>query len=343
MTIDPQQFTRARQWKSEDILFCIAGEPHCDRRFVGSSDFRVYEYSAAGETGETAERVGFEGDGHQSYVTGLALVGETLISGSYDRRLIWWDINARTSVRTVNAHDRWIRRVISLPDGKRIASIADDMLCKVWDVATGELIAAFTEHRPQTPHHYPSMLYALCVSGDGRWLATGDKVGHVAIWDAHSYEKAGQVDAPIMYTWDPKQRRHSFGGIRGLAFSQDGTRLAVGGIGTVENVDGLLGPARLEVFVWQSGTRLLEIEDKEKNGLIEQIAWGPNDQWLLTAGGDHKGVFALYAPDTGTQLLRGETDGHIHGFLFDEARGVIDAAGHHELTRWTMTPAETSV
>jgi len=339
MTIDPRQLKQTRHWKSEDILFCIAGEPGSDQRFIGSSDFHVYEVNAADEAGD---RRAFEGGGHESYVTGIALIGDVLISASYDRRLIWWDVSARQVTRSIDAHDRWIRRLIALPCGKRVASIADDMLCKVWDVETGELIAAFTDHRPRTPHNYPSMLYGVCVSADGRLLATADKAGHIAIWDTDNYAQVGELDAPLMYTWDPTQRRHSIGGIRSLAFSPDGRRLAVGGIGRIENIDGLTGPPRLEIFEWQSGSRLHEIEDNERKGLIEQIAWGPDGNWLLTVGGDHKGVVAVYASDTGSQLHRQDTDGHIHGFVFDSARGVLDAACHQQLTRWTTVPAEST-
>ena len=79
-------------------------------------------------------------DGHSSYVTGLTLAGSVLVSCSYDRQLIWWDVADRRVIRKVAAHDRWIRRVVAMPDGKRIVSVSDDMLAKVWDIETGELI-----------------------------------------------------------------------------------------------------------------------------------------------------------------------------------------------------------
>ncbi len=250
--MNPSDLNRTAEWKSRDILFCIAASDDFNRLWFGSSDAGVYELDVSAEK---PERRKFAGEGHTSYVTGMARVGQTLVTGSYDKRLIWWDTDSRQQIRSVDAHDRWIRRVIPTPDGSRVISIADDMRCRVWDATTGERIADFSDHAEMTPHHYPSMLYAVAVSADGSKIATGDRVGHVAIWDAQSFEKLSQLEAPVMYTWDPKQRRHSIGGIRSLAFSPDGNRLAVGGIGKIGNIDHLGGPSRLELFDLASGDR----------------------------------------------------------------------------------------
>lgn len=334
--IDPKQLRRVAEWKSDDILFAIARAPGGERLFLGSSDFRVYELDVAAET---PHRAAFEGEGHRSYVTGLAAAGQSLVSGSYDGRLLWWNIADRRLVRDVPAHDRWIRRVIATPDEQRIVSIADDMQVRVWDVATTGMIASFTDHAALTPHHYPSMLYAAACSPDGKWLATGDKVGHVAVWNLASLDKAGEVETPVMYTWDPRQRRHSIGGIRALAFSPDGARLAVGGIGTIENVDHLDGKSRVEVFEWQSGTRIFELEDDQRKGIVEQFAWLSAGGVLLCAGGDHKGFLKFYDMASGELLHQDGNDGHIHGFALDEAEEHLYLACHQRVEKWTLAAA----
>ena len=331
---DPQHLRRVAEWKSEDILFALARVPNAERLFLGSSDFGIHEFDVSAEE---PQRIPFEGDGHSSYVTGLALVGDTLVSGSYDGRLICWNIAERTPIREVPAHDRWIRRVIATPDETRIISIADDMQIKAWDALSGELIKAFTDHAELTPHNYPSMLYAAACSADGRWLATGDKTGHVAVWDLTSLEKVGQVDAPIMYTWDPKQRRHSIGGIRAVSFSPDGTQLAVGGIGTIGNIDHLDGKSRVEVFDWQSGERVFELEDDKRKGIVEQFAWLSNGAVLLCAGGDHKGFLKFYDTASGELLHQDGNDGHIHGLAVDEAEENLFLACHNRVEKWTLT------
>ena len=86
------------------------------------------------------------------------------------------------------------------------------------------------------------MLYCCAFSNDGTKLATGDRVGRVVIWNVANGERLSTVEVPSLYTWDATQRIRSIGGIRSLAFSPDGTQIAVGGIGQIGNVDGLSRP-----------------------------------------------------------------------------------------------------
>ena len=120
------------------------------------------------------------------------------------------------------------------------------------------------------------MLFACAISPDGRRLATGDKVGHVVVWDLETRPKlASDARGARLYTWDPVQRRHSIGGIRSLAFSADGTLLAVGGIGKIGNIDHLDGKARVEVFDWQKGERVHTFISDKFKGLVEYLAFSP--------------------------------------------------------------------
>lgn len=324
---------QTQEWRCNDIVFGLARVPETQRLLIGSSDFGVYEFDVAAEK---PERIEFTGDRHQSYVTSLALVGNTLISGSYDGRLIFWDVNERRAIRAIPAHSLWIRRLAAVPGRNIVLSVADDMKCKAWNVDSGELIREFTDHPAMTPHHFPSMLYAVAVSADGRFAATGDKVGHVAIWDLESFEKVGAVESPILYTWDPRARVHSIGGIRSVAFSPDGAQLAVGGIGTIGNVDHLDGPSHLEIFNWRAGEKLHVIEEKERKGLIEQIHYDPQGRRLLVAGGDHKGFLKLYQPNTGELLTMNGNDGHMHAVDVTPDSTTVYAACHNRVCRWSV-------
>ena len=328
MSADPTKFKVARTIRLKSIGLCIARLPQTERLFVGGSDFKVYEINL---TAEKSEPIEFQGEGHQSYVTGAAIVGQKLVTSGYDGHLIWWDLEQRLPSRNLAAHERWIRKVVASPDGKRIASVADDMFCKIWDAESGDLLHTLVDHKLMTPHHFPSMLYAVAFSADGQLLATGDRVGHVAIWDVTSGKKLAELEAPVMYTWDPKQRRHSIGGIRSISFSRDGRLVAVGGIGTIGNIDHLDGPSRVEIFDWQAGQRVQEISDTAYKGLVEQIVFPSSGGYVIFGGGDNGGFVSFYDSATGKPVHQSKMAMHVHGFVLNDAEDTLYAAGHDQL------------
>lgn len=332
---DPTTLKKAKEIGTRDILFSLALVKGTGKLFVASSDFKVY---AIDTLAEKPEFLAFEG-GHQSYATSLVLSSGGLVSGGYDGQLIWWNPEDRKPVRTVPAHEKWIRKLAVSPDGKTIASVADDMVCKLWNAETGEEMQKFTDHKAITPHDFPSMLYAVTFSPDGQFLATGDKVGHTAIWDAASCAKVGEVETPTLYTWDPKQRRHSIGGIRSLAFSPDSKQLAIGGIGQIGNIDHLGGPSRFEIFDWQSQKRLHEIEDKKYQGLVEQMIYHPQAEWLLCVGGDNGGFISFYEPSSGKLLHQDKAPMHIHAAALSEDLATLYTVGHNKIALWELKGA----
>jgi WD40 repeat protein len=209
--------------------------------------------------------------------------------------------------------------------------VADDMLCKVWEAATGNLLHTLVDHKPLTPHHFPSMLFAVTFSPDSQWLATGDKVGHIVVWESASGKKLAELEAPVMYTWDPKQRRHSIGGIRSLAFSADGKLLAAGGVGTIGNIDHLDGPSRIEIFDWASKSRVHEISDTKFKGLVEHLIFSREGNWLVGAGGDNGGFASFYDVQTGKVIHQDKLPMHVHRAVLNDAQDTLFAAGHEHL------------
>lgn len=308
-----------------EIVFAAARKPKTDLIFFGGSDFKVSAVDLDQDKLQVKEM-----GAHDSYVTGLALAGQYLVSGSYDGRLIWWDTESGSRIRAMDAHRKWIRQLEATPDGKIVASVADDMVCRLWHAASGQLIHELRGHEEMTPHHFSSMLFACAISPDGRLIATGDKVGHINVWAIDSGERIATLEAPTFYTWDPVQRRHSIGGIRALAFSPDGTRLAVGGIGQIGNIDHLDSKPRIEVFDWRQGRRLGDVQG-EGRGLVERLVFHPGGDWLLGAGGYTDGFLLFCDPAGKKTFAQAKAPMYIHDFALNEIHDRIYAVGHHQI------------
>ena len=198
---------------------------------------------------------------HGRYVTCVRLAGNTVISGGYDNRLIWWDLENNRAIRTTDdAHAGNSASSRSLPTGPSSPASPTTWCAGSGTSRTANASANCVGHEERTPTHFGSMLYCCAFSNDGTKLATGDRVGRVCIWNVANGERLSTVEVPSLYTWDAVQRIRSIGGIRSLAFSPDGTQIAVGGVGQIGNVDGLSGPSRVEVHNWARREKVYEFQ-----------------------------------------------------------------------------------
>ena len=161
---NPEKFKVVKELSRREIVFALARKP----RHVAEFSAAVPISRSAKLTWTRPSRSAKSWVVMTSYVTGLALAGTTLVSGGYDGRLIWWNIESHSKVREVDAHRKWIRHVAATPDGNVVASVADDMVCRLWELRVGRLIHELRGHAELTPSHFPSMLFACAISPDGR-------------------------------------------------------------------------------------------------------------------------------------------------------------------------------
>lgn len=327
----PEKLSLIKEHSRPEIFLSLARVSNSSRLFVGASDGKVYEVDPLAEKPDWKTY-----EGHTSYVTGLAIAGDVLVSGGYDGRLVWRKLDDGEVIRqTENAHSKWIRKLAASPDGKLIVSVADDMICRVWNAADGSLIHKLHGHDETTPNHFPSMLYALAVSADSQRLATGDKTGRIVVWDLANGSKIVTLNAPGFYTWDERQRIHSIGGIRSLAFSPDGRTLIAGGIGRIGNIDHLDGPARVEMFDWEKQEQLCEFSGDGK-GLIQHLCYAPDGSWFVGCGGDNGGLIQIYDPAAKKVVRSDKAPMHIHAAALSEDGGKLFAVGHGKMAVWEV-------
>jgi WD40 repeat protein len=325
---NPDAFRQASDFNRPNITFAVALGDRPGRAYLGCSDFKVYEADLAAAKVEFKELHAT----HQSYVTGVAFASGAVVSGAYDGKLVWWDVEAKRVARTVDAHARWVRKVVASPDGTLVASVADDMVCKLWNASTGQLVREMRGHAERTPTHFPSMLYGLTFSADGRKIATADKVGKVVIWETATGNQLGVCESPGMYTWDAVQRLHSIGGARSVAFSPDGSLLAVGGIGKIGNIDHLEGKARVEVFTVADGKSAWVWESDKFRGLVNRLQFAADGSWLLAAGGAGEGQVEFLDVAAKRPKKQDKVAMHVHDFAAAADWSSVVCVGHNKIT-----------
>src|SRR4051794_27301446 len=122
MPTNPEKLKQVKDVSIKAIVFAIA-RTATGRTFIGTSEFKVAELDLTAAKPE-AKEIG----SHASYVTSVAAFGSTVVSGGYDGKLIWWDAEAKKPIRSVDAHQKWIRKVRASRDGRFVVSVADDMV-----------------------------------------------------------------------------------------------------------------------------------------------------------------------------------------------------------------------
>lgn len=342
MPFNPKQAKLVATCEHPGTLYALGYDPQRDSVYVAGSDGAVYRVDAKAEK-PAAEKLWTH---HDNYVSCLAVLGGTLVSGGYDRRLVWTDAETGRQIRVVEAHAGWVRDLVAFADGRRLASVGDDMLVKIWDAESGELLSTLDAHARLSPEGYATALYAVAVSPDGTTIASGDRIGEICLWDAVDGKLLGRLKAPTFYTYDPVKRSRSIGGIRSLCFSPDGADLAVGGIGQVSNVDGFVGPCRVEVWDWRKGQRKFEGQDQHK-AIFNQVGFrateavnvavSPAITWLIGAGGgDGGGILAFWDQQSPQPAHKAPLKGHVQDFCLNAAGTRLFAAGHGGLQIWSF-------
>ncbi len=339
MTLDLKLARLIHSGEAPSILYGSCLDPATGHYYGGGADGHVYRIATRSEQPlpekGTAEKLWRH---HDNYIAALVWHAGVVISAGYDHKLVWTKAESGEKLRELNAHESWLRDLVLL-GGNRLASVADDMLLKIWDLQTGELIRTFKDHHPQTPEGYANALYAVAASANGKFVASADRTGIVNVWNVESQERVARIEATTFYTYDAEKRARSIGGIRCLCFLPEENKLVLGGIGQVSNVDGFVGPARLEIWDWQSSKRIAVGTDKHQ-AILNHLEYLPSEALLIGAGGGDGGpLLAFWDAKTEAPVAKAKPKSHIQHFAFDAARQQLLAVGHNGFQVWAFTPA----
>jgi WD40 repeat protein len=232
---------------------------------------------------------------HESYASGASLVPKTplLISAGYDGAVQWHDVSANKTVRKIDAHKFWSWQSAVSPDGKCFASVTGQYLAggpryepapetepsvKVFDAQTGKTLHEFS--------HVPSV-QAVTFSPDSRYLAAGNLMGEIRVWDLSTAKQLVSFTTPAFTSWGVIKVHCFQGGVYSLAFSHDGRSLLACGIGPMRDPNSGNGRQTWQRFAWREkgSPRTGEIREHEAGGgHPEAIAYHPSKKFFVMAG-----------------------------------------------------------
>ena len=190
----------------------LAFSPRGKLLAAGSDDGRVYVWDLE----KSSDRVEVVLEGHTSYVTSVAFNpdGTIVAAGGEDDTVRLWKVPTGAALGVLQGHAGNVSSVTFSPDGTRLASTAtgSDHTVRVWDVASQTLLFVLEGHTESVS--------SAAFSPDGSLLVSagsGIQDNTVRVWNA-----AAGAPLRVLYP-DPNAP------INAVAFSPDGTRLAVGG------------------------------------------------------------------------------------------------------------------
>jgi WD40 repeat protein len=277
---------------------------------------------------------------HRSYASGVHALpeGNTVISAGYDGRLLWHDVKKRQCFRSVQAHRFWSWKSALSPDGQWIASSTGQYLCggyryepagetepsvKVFSTHTGDLKAAFSHQPP---------VQAVTFSRDGRYLAAGNLMGAIQVWELASQRLVAQWETREFTGWGIIKGHYFTGGVFGLTFGPGDDALYLVGMGSTRDPAAGNGKQKWQAYRWQQETpeKVGEASDDETGqGLMETLVFDPTDQWFLMAGRLESGQWNCATFERATGGLRASHDfkGRVCQATFLDDQGAFLLAG----------------
>jgi WD40 repeat protein len=215
-----------------------------------------------------------------------------------------WDAAGGEPVVTLKAPGGAVGALAASPDGKRLAARLLDGNVRIWQMPGGRAVgptrrvSVYSVGDPEN----------LAFSPDGAWLAGGSE-SRILFWDAATARRQVEIPAPAP------------GYVRLIAFSPDGTRLAV-----VVSKDP-------RVFVLERDTGRVLVVCRGHTAAVNSVCFHADGRTLLTAGGDR--TVRLWVAATGEPRrppLRGHTD-EVFSAVFVPGEARVVSGGRDRVVR----------
>ncbi|MGE0023758.1 MAG: hypothetical protein AB7S70_09035, partial [Hyphomicrobium sp.] len=252
--------------------------------------------------------------------------GTSFVTTHQDGSVHLWDFVTGKVLATIAGHKTFVRSAVFSPDGRMIATAADDAVAKVWEVTAQREVASSdaTPGQSQGPgveskelarfEGHMGAVWSATFSRDGKQLVTSSADFTARVWRVESGETLPKLSHPSASLWT-------------IAFSKDGTKVVTSGSD---------GKAR----IWDSETRTLVRELEGHADSAVTAAFSDDGSWILTASND--GTVRIWNAATGAEKTRLASDtASVQMAVFSpDASRVLTASADQVIRLWDVETAK---
>lgn len=200
-------------------------------------------------------------------------------------------------------HTEAAAAVAVTPDGKRLVSVGNDNIVRIWDAATGNLLSPLDGHT--------SWIGSVVITPDGSKAITAGGDNSIRIWDLKSDKEAGTLEG------------HSVA-VRGLALTADSKFLVSGG-------------SDKTCRMWDLSTRKEIKMYGERKESVESVAVTPDGRFVLA--GNDAGTVTVYDARSGEIVSK--FDKHAGSMVYSiavtkDGKTAISGARDKEIRVWDI-------
>jgi WD40 repeat protein len=177
-----------------------------------------------------------------------------------------WDIKSRQTVLTINAHKDILRCVAFSPNGKMIATCAEDSTARIWELETGNQLFGV---------NHTNKIFGIAFSPDGTWFATASKDRSARIWNSTTGKGEGILNGHTDKIWT-------------ISCSKNGMQLATG---SFDNT----------IRIWNLEKRNFATDLFGHRWSVNKIDYSPDGNFI--ASGSSDGTVKIWDVRNGKNIL----------------------------------------